>query len=100
MGSREFAHSTGTRRPDGRYVVARRGASSSGHRKVFDSFEALEGLYRNLPPEMTAADVEQRAQGLTGSRRHLLLWHFLEHPRFECVLESRQPLMVRKRDTD
>jgi len=63
---------------------------------VFDSFEALESRYRDLPSEMTAADVEQRVQGVTGSRRHLLLWHFLEHPRFECVLESRQPLTVRK----
>lgn len=94
----EFVHTSGQHREDGSYVVERRGADSSGHRKVFDSFEACRGLFAALPEEFTAADVE--SAGLSGGRRHMLAWHFVEHPAFECDLVTRQPLTVRKRRTD
>lgn len=51
-------------------------------------------LYRELPEEFVAADLSR--PGLTGGRRHLLLWHFVEHPAFECALAARQPLTARK----
>lgn len=92
---REFLHTSGTHRADGSYVVSRRGADSTGHRKVFDSFEALQRLYDRLPREFDASAVERT--GLTGSRRHMLLRHFAEHPAFDCELVSRQPLCVKKR---
>lgn len=92
----EFLHTACIHRPDGSYVVSRRGADSTGHRKVFDSFEALERLYDRLPLEFDAKTVERT--GLTGSRRHMLLRHFAEHPNFECELVSRQPLTVRKQE--
>jgi hypothetical protein len=74
--------------------VSRRGAASSGHRKVFDSFAELERLYERLPREFTARDVA--GEGLTGSRRHVLVHHLVEHPAFDCELASRQPLTGRK----
>nr|WP_247728895.1 hypothetical protein [Halovivax limisalsi] len=92
---REFARTVGRHRSDGTYVVERRGASSSGHRKVFDSFEALRSLYRSLPERVRASDLDR--DGLTGSRRHAVLWHFVEHPAFECDRIARQPLTVVKR---
>ncbi|WP_439027027.1 DUF7528 family protein [Haloarchaeobius sp. DT45] len=94
----EFVHTTCTHREDGSYVVERRGANSAGHRKVFDSFEACERLYSRLPDEFTAAEVGRT--GLTGGRRHMLVWHYAEHPGFDCDLVSRQPLTVAKRATD
>jgi hypothetical protein len=84
----------GEHRADGSYVVSRRGAASSGHRKVFGSFAALERLYDELPTEFTARDVA--GDGLTGSRRHVLVHHLVEHPAFDCRLASRQPLTGRK----
>lgn len=81
-------------REDGAYVVERRGASSAGHRKVFDSFERCRRLYERVPHEFTAEDVGRT--GLTGGRRHVLVWHFVEHPAFDCELVSRQPLTARK----
>jgi hypothetical protein len=90
----EFAHTAGEYREDGSYVVERRGADSAGHRKVFDSFEALTDLYDRLPAETTATDVERA--DVTGTRRHMLVWHFAEHPRFDCELAARQPLTVEK----
>ncbi|MFB6123525.1 MAG: hypothetical protein ABEJ78_08710 [Haloferacaceae archaeon] len=90
----EFFRTAGEYREDGSYVVARCGVESSGHRKVFDSFEGLRRLYDRLPPEFTAADVEHT--GLTGGRRHMVLRHFVEHPAFDCELVNRQPLRVRK----
>jgi hypothetical protein len=90
----EFLRTVGEHRPDGSYVVSRRGAESSGHRKVFDSFAALERLYERLPREFTARDVG--GDGLTGSRRHALVHHLAEHPAFDCELSSRQPLTGRK----
>lgn len=92
----EFVHTTGEHRQDGTYRVARRGATTSGHSKVFESFEQLQQFYEQLPPEFTAKAVG--GSGLTGGRRHMLVRHLAEHPAFDCTLVSRQPLMVRKRD--
>ncbi|WP_435364610.1 DUF7528 family protein [Haloarchaeobius sp. DYHT-AS-18] len=94
----EFVHTTCTHREDGSYVVERRGANSAGHRKVFDSFEACARLFGRLPAEFTAGDVGHT--GLTGGRRHMLVWHYAEHPRFDCELVSRQPLTVAKREVE
>ncbi|WP_435333419.1 DUF7528 family protein [Haloarchaeobius sp. TZWWS8] len=96
--SHEFVHTTCMHREDGRYVVERRGANSAGHRKVFERYAACERLYDRLPEEFTAEHVGRT--GLTGGRRHMLLWHFVEHPGFDCELVSRQPLTVRKRSMD
>ena len=93
---REFVHTAGCHREDGSYRVARRGADSAGHSKVFESFEHLVRLFGRLPGKFTAEDVGRR--GLTGGRRHLLVRHFAEHPAFDCELVSRQPLTVRKCD--
>jgi len=84
----------GTHREDGSYVVSRRGADSSGHRKVFESFAVLRRLYDRLPEAFTAEDVEQ--SGLTGGRRHVLVHHFAEHPAFDCDRTKRQPLTAEK----
>ncbi len=94
----EFLRTAGEHREDGSYVVSRRGADSSGHRKVFDGFEHLRRLFERLPAEFTAEDVGR--SGLTGGRRHMLVRHFAEHPAFECELVSRQPLTVRKTPPD
>ncbi len=91
---REFVHTVGEYREDGCYVVLRRGADSSGHRKVFESFEALSRRYERLPTEFTAADVGET--GLTGGRRHMLVHHFVEHAAFDCELVARQPLTAHK----
>lgn len=93
---REFVRTVGRHREDGSYVVARRQANSAGHRKVFESFDALRRLYDRLPCEFTAEDVGRT--GLTGGRRHVLVHHLAEHPAFGCELTSRQPLTVRKHD--
>lgn len=93
---REFVHTAGRHREDGTYKVSRRGATSAGHSKVFESFEHLERLYGRLPEAFTAEDVGRT--GLTGGRRHLLVHHFAEHPAFDCELVSRQPLTARKFD--
>lgn len=92
---REFIHTSGRHRADGSYVVSRRGAESDGHRKVFDSFGALEAVYDGLPASFEAEDVE--APGVTGGRRHLVVRHLVEHPAFDCELVSRQPLTAHKR---
>jgi hypothetical protein len=91
---REFLHTVGRHRADGAYVVRRRRASSTGHRKVFDTPETLRALYEGLPREFTAEDVE--TAGLSGGRRHLVVRHLAEHPGFDCALVSRQPLTARK----
>jgi len=95
---REYVHTVGTRRADGSYVVSRRGADSSGHRKVFDGFADLREQYATLPETFTAADVD--APGVTGGRRHLLVRHVVEHPAFDCVLAARQPLTAEKRGSE
>ncbi len=63
---------------------------------MFERVEALERLYDRLPDSFTAEDVGRT--GLTGGRRHMLVWHFAEHPGFDCELVSRQPLTVEKHD--
>ena len=95
---REYVHTVGIHRADGSYVVSRRGADSSGHRKVFAGFAALRGQYAALPATFTAADVD--VPGVTGGRRHLLVRHLAEHPAFECALVARQPLTVEKRSSE
>jgi hypothetical protein len=91
---REFVRTAGVHREDGSYVVERRGADSSGHRKVFERFEALWRLYDHLPERFTAEDVGR--SGLTGGRRHMVVRHLVEHPAFDCALASRQPLTAAK----
>ena len=91
---REFLHTAGEHRDDGSYVVSRRGTDSSGHSKVFERFEDLARRYDGLPREFDAKSVEET--GLTGSRRHMLVHHFVEHPAFDCELVARQPLTARK----
>lgn len=91
-----FTHTVCEHRPDGSYVVVRRRADSSGHRKVFDSLAALRTVYDRLPCEFTAEDVGHT--GLTGGRRHMLVRHLTEHPTFDCTLVCRQPLTARKNE--
>lgn len=93
---REFVHTAGEVRPDGTYAVERRGAESAGNAQVFDSFRALERLYGRLPDEFDAEAVGRH--GVTGSRRHMVVRHFAEHPAFDCRIESRSPLRVRKEE--
>ncbi|WP_199174929.1 DUF7528 family protein [Halegenticoccus soli] len=91
---REFFRTAGEYREDGSYVVSRRGADSTGNAKVFQTFEALRRLYDRLPEEFTAEDVGRT--GITGSRRHMLIRHFGEHPAFDCEISRRNPLTGRK----
>lgn len=97
-GRREYVRTVGRHREDGAYVVARRGADSSGNRKVFDSFGAVERLFERLPAEFTAEDVG--GTGITGSRRHMVVRHLAEHPSFDCTIARRNPLTARKTDTE
>lgn len=90
----EFVRTVGEHRPDGSYVVRRRAADSPGNEKVFDSFAALEACYDELPATFTADEVE--SAGVSGSRRHLLVRYFVEHPSFDCELTCRNPLTARK----
>ncbi|WP_135820003.1 DUF7528 family protein [Halostella litorea] len=92
--TREFFRTAGTYREDGSYEVSRRGADSSGNAKVFDSFDAVCRLYDRLPGTFSADDVEHT--GITGSRKHMLVRHFAEHPAFDCEIESRSPLTATK----
>jgi hypothetical protein len=96
QGRREFVRTAGEHRPDGTYVVDRRGADSAGNAKVFGSFEELVDLYERLPAEFDATAVDR--EGITGSRRHLVVRHLAEHPAFECSIDSRSPLRVEKSD--
>ncbi|MGM0591062.1 MAG: DUF7528 family protein [Halobacteriota archaeon] len=91
---REFLRTAGEYRRDGCYVVSRRSSESAGNEKVFESFDALTRLYDRLPNEFTADDVSRT--GITGSRRHMVIRHFVEHPAFECHLRRRSPLTVVK----
>lgn len=91
---REFFRTAGVHREDGSYVVERRNAESTGNASVFESFEAFERLYDRLP-ETFDAETLSRA-GITGSRRHMIVRHFVEHPGFDCELDSRNPLRGRK----
>ncbi|WP_137287624.1 DUF7528 family protein [Halorussus salinisoli] len=91
---REFFRTAGVHREDGTYEVARRGADSSGNSKVFESFEVLRRMFDRLPGEFTADDVGRT--GITGSRRHMLVRHFAEHPAFDCGITRRNPLTAEK----
>ena len=90
----EFLRTAGEHREDGSYVVARRGADSTGNSSVFESFEAFRRLFDRLPARFSADDLTPA--GVTGSRRHMLVWHFAEHPAFPATLASRNPLTVEK----
>lgn len=91
---RSYLHTACEHREDGAYVVERAGAESAGHRKVFDCFEQCRRLYERLPAEFGADDVQHA--GVTAGRRHMLVWHFVECPAFDCELVGRQPLTARK----
>nr|WP_205254516.1 hypothetical protein [Halorussus sp. JP-T4] len=91
---REFFRTAGVHREDGTYEVSRRGADSAGNSKVFESFEVLGRLYDRLPDEFSADDVGRT--GITGSRRHMLVRHFAEHPAFDCGIARRNPLTAEK----
>ncbi len=90
----EFLRTTGEHREDDSYVVSRRNADSEGNSATFPSFAALERLFGRLPDEFTAEDVTR--SGVTGSRRHMLVWHFAEHPAFPARVACRNPLRVEK----
>lgn len=91
---REFLHTAGEHREDGKYVVSRRSADSAGNTKVFDDFDQVRRLFERLPEEFTAEEVSRT--GITGSRRHMLVRHFAEHPAFDCTIARRNPLTVEK----
>lgn len=74
--------------------MERRGADSAGNSKVFASFDELRRLFDRLPDRFAADDLS--ATGLTAGRRHMVLWHLVEHPGFDCGLVSRQPLTAEK----
>ncbi|MDL5363623.1 hypothetical protein QRT08_16795 [Halalkalicoccus sp. NIPERK01] len=90
----DFFRTAGEYREDGSYVVSRRGAESAGNAKVFEDFDCLRRLYDRLPATITAEDVGR--SGITGSRRHMLVRHFAEHPAFDCRIANRSPLTVEK----
>ncbi|WP_323675217.1 hypothetical protein [Halorubellus sp. PRR65] len=98
VADREFFRTAGRHREDGTYEVRRRGADSTGNAKVFRDFDAVERLYERLPATFDADDVSRT--GITGSRRHMLVRHFAEHPAFDCEITSRSPLRVAKTDED
>lgn len=81
-------------RADGTYVVERRGADSTGNSTVFDSFAEARALFEELPASFDADALS--TAGVTGSRRHMLVRHFAEHPAFPCTLASRNPLEAEK----
>jgi len=98
VADREFFRTAGRHREDGSYEVRRRGADSAGNAKVFPDFEALSRLYERLPETFAAEDVGRT--GITGSRRHMLVRHFAEHPAFDCTVTSRRPLRAEKTGHD
>ncbi|WP_049947828.1 DUF7528 family protein [Candidatus Halobonum tyrrellensis] len=91
---REFFRTAGEYRADGSYVVSRKAADSAGNAKVFASFDEVRRLYDRLPASFAAEDVGRT--GLTGSRRHMLIRHFAEHPAFDCSIARRNPLRAEK----
>ena len=90
----ELFRTVGQYRRDGSYAVARRAADTPGNEQVFDSFGALAELFDSLPGEFGAEDVGDA--GVAGSRRHLIVRHLAEHPRFDCRLTSERPLRAEK----
>ncbi len=97
---RAFVHTVGERRPDGSYVVRRRDSDATGNSVTFDAFEALCRLFERLPATVDAETVGDEREGVTGSRRHLVVWHLAEHPAFDARVESRSPLRVRTEDDE
>ncbi|MFB6153768.1 MAG: hypothetical protein ABEJ27_05905 [Halodesulfurarchaeum sp.] len=93
-GRTEFFRTAGVHREDGRYEVERRSADSTGNSTVFEDFDEARRLFERLP-ETFGATALSRA-GITGSRRHMLVRHFAEHPAFPCELTSRNPLEATK----
>lgn len=91
---RSFLRTEGIHRADGQYEIRRRCADSSGNATVFQSFDTLVAAVDDLPTNIGAADVEPL--GVSGSRRHMVVWHLLEHPSFEYELVSRNPLRIRR----
>lgn len=89
----EFVHTACETRRDGRFVVARRRGTTAGTEVVFDSPEAVRALYDSLPGRFGASDVTR----VSGSRRHLLVRFFVEHPDYDCELVSSNPLAVQKK---
>jgi hypothetical protein len=82
-------------------VVSRANADSAGNAKQFDSFRAIERLYDRLPDRFDATAVGEAAAAgdavaVSGTRRHLLVRHFAEHPAFDCELVAEQPLTAEK----
>jgi hypothetical protein len=61
---------------------------------VFSEFAAVERLFERLPDRFDADAVGRT--GITGSRRHMLVRHFAEHPAFDCEIASRSPLRAKK----
>ena len=90
----EFFRTAGEYREDGSYVVERRAADTTGNSAVFQSFGELKRLFDRLPDRFDADAITR--SGITGSRRHMLIRHFVEHPDFPCTLESRNPLRGKK----
>lgn len=87
-----FTRTVGVHRSDGSYVVERRQADSTGNSAVFQRFDDLLGVFGGLPDQFAAEDVDC----VTGSRRHMLVWHFAEHSVFPATLATRRPLTVEK----
>ncbi|MFW5934588.1 MAG: DUF7528 family protein [Halolamina sp.] len=100
-GRRAFLRTAGEHRPDGSYVVARRNADSAGNEKQFRDFGQIVALFARLPDRFDAAAVGDAAGddlSVSGTRRHLLVRHFAEHPAFACELVAEQPLTAAKVD--
>lgn len=91
----QFVHTVSVQHPDGRYVIERRRAASTGNRIAFDSIEAIRECFVDLPDTFGATHVE--CDGITGSRRHLLVRHFAESPEFACGLVCENPLQAKKK---
>ncbi|SEV96996.1 DUF7528 family protein [Halobacterium jilantaiense] len=87
-----FGRTTGVYRSDGSYVVERRAAETTGNSTVFESFDDLWRVFDGLPERFVADDLDC----VTGSRRHMLVWHFVEHPGFPASLAVQRPLTAEK----
>lgn len=94
----EFFRTAGVHREDGKYVVERRNADSAGNTTVFEDFDEISRLFDRLPDTFDAESVAKF--GITGSRRHMIVRHLVEHPEFDCELASRNPLRGQKTTVD
>ena len=83
---------------DDQYVLARDDAAEL-QAVVGDALtDELRRLYERLPEAFDAEDIGRT--GITGSRRHMIVRHVVEHPAFDCEMASRKPLRAEKTDTD